>query len=190
MENPMRYFVTLPFALAALTAVPVLAQDGAPVPAAPPAPVATDAVPSPAEAVQPQPVDATGVPATAEPGPAAPDTAPTPVPVPDPSAAAPATTPATPVATVAAPAPVAVAAPVAPKASLTAEQKVAYAAWPADTKLYFGNLPEARQSLFLRLADEDKAKLVALDASQQETVWVSLEKQDSEQKAKKAAKGK
>lgn len=73
----------------------------------------------------------------------------------------------------------------APKVKLTTEQKVAYDAWPTGTKTYFGGLTESRQTLFLRLADADKAKLVALDAAQQETVWASIEKQDSEQKAKK-----
>lgn len=80
-------------------------------------------------------------------------------------------------ATTAAPAPVATA-----SAGLTAEQQAAYDAWPAATKSYFDALTPARQQLFLRITDNDKAKLVALPAAQQETVWTSLEKQAAAQK--------
>lgn len=62
-------------------------------------------------------------------------------------------------------------------AKLTAEQQAAYGSWPAETKAYFDGLPPGRQQLFLRITDNDKAKLAALPASQQDAVWASLEKQ-------------
>ena len=72
----------------------------------------------------------------------------------------------------------------APGGSMTAAQKTAYEGWPAETKAYFDGLTPTRQALFLRIADPDKAKLVKLDAAQQEETWASLEKQDAAQKGK------
>lgn len=68
--------------------------------------------------------------------------------------------------------------------SLSAEQRAAYEAWPAETKTYFDALPPGRQQLFLRITDNDKGRLVALPAAQQESVWTSLERQATELKAK------
>lgn len=166
----MRYFLTLPFAALALAASPAIAQDtatppeGAPTQTPPAEPDAMDPATPPADPTDPAP-SASDAPPVATPA----------EPVQPPEAATPATpaAPATPPANAATPA-----------TGLTAEQKAAYDAWPAETKAYFDALPPGRQMLFLRIADADKAKLVALPASQQEAVWTSLEKQNAEQKTK------
>lgn len=92
---------------------------------------------------------------------------------------------AAPVATETTAPPAAEPAPAAPTTSasarLTAEQQAAYDAWPAATKSYFDALTPSRQQLFLRITDNDKAKLVALPADQQESVWASLESQAAAQ---------
>lgn len=162
----MRYFLTLPFAALALSAAPALAQDTAVPPVTQPD-VAAPIPPADPTAPVP-PVD----PTTSTP----PATEPTPAPAPTESATAPEA--ANPVAPVA-PATPTTSAP----ANLTAEQKAAYDAWPATTKSYFDGLTPARQALFLRLADADKAKVAALPSDQQESLWASLEKQDAEQKS-------
>lgn len=172
----MRSSLTLALASAALAATPLVAQEASPAQAVQPAPVPVDPAPPaaaepdaptpPAEATDPVPVDQATSPTPAE------QVATPPAPVP--------TTSAAPV-----PAPTAAPAPApAPAPALTAEQKAAYEAWPAEAKTYFGGLTPARQAIFLRISDEDKAKILKLEAAQQEQVWASLEQQDAEQKAK------
>lgn len=164
VENDMRYFLTLPMAALALSAAPALAQDTATPPVTQPdvaAPATDPVAPTP-------PAD----PTTATSPATEPTTAPAPTePAPAPEAA----NPVDPVA------------PTTPSsnapASLTPDQKVAYDSWPATTKSYFDGLTPTRQALFLRLADADKAKVVALPTDQQDSLWASLEKQDAEQKA-------
>lgn len=148
MEIFMRYFLTLPFAALALAATPAMAQDAA-------------SLPDTATAQTP-PTDPMAQPTTTPPA----DTGTVPPATSTDSADA-ATTTTPPTATP----------PTATAGTLTAEQQASYDAWPAATKSYFDALAPARQQLFLRITDNDKAKLVALPASQQETVWASLEKQ-------------
>lgn len=185
----MRYSLTLPLALAALAASPALAQDAeAPDPtppvteAAPPAgeplPAPTDEIHDPADPLAPAetttvPTEPVGPPATTDWQTTTPATPPatTTDPV-DP------TTTTDPVTTTA-PAPVTTPATTA----LTAEQQAAYDSWPANAQSYFDGLTPERQALFLRIADADKLKIVALDPAQQEQVWTSLEQQAAAQEA-------
>lgn len=180
----MRYSVTLPIALAALAAAPVMAQDAdAPDQAppitetAPPAgevpPAPTDTVPAPADPMAP--VDTTTDPSAPLPPPTTTDAAP------EPAAPAATSEPATP-ATGTDPAAPAATTSTAPS-TLNAEQRAAYDAWPANAQTYFNGLTPARQELFLRITDEDKLKVVALDPAQQEQVWTSLEQQAATQEA-------
>ena len=171
----MRYSLTLPLALAALAVAPAIAQDVAPTPEEQAAPPANTAAPLPVDPALPAAVETTVPPTPAEMVEEAADPA-TPPPA-DPVATPESVTP---------PGPVATPMPTAPAPALTAEQQLAYDGWSEETKTYFDGLTSARQALFLRIADPDKAKLVALDAAQQETVWASLEKQDSEQKSDSA----
>ena len=158
----MRYSLLPLLASAALTAAPAMAQDVTSPTSAQPASEAepamapaTDAAPTPAEVVAEQ----------ADPG-----TTPPPEDTADPAAPVSPTSPdAASMATAA-------------TASPTTEQRATYDGWSPETKTYFDGLSPARQTLFLRIADADKAKLVGLDAAQQETVWASLEKQDAMQK--------
>lgn len=165
----MRYPLTIPVVLATFAMTPLAAQDAMPDPAAQPAP--TDPAAPPPSGDPAEPSDTAAPPPPVE-------TATQPAPPASPSASA-ATTTGTD----------AVAQPLAPKVSLTAEQKVAYDGWPLATKVYFGDLTESRQALFLRLADQDKSKLVALPAAQQEAVWSSIDKQAGEQAAKSPKPG-
>lgn len=153
----MRYFLTLPFATLALAATPAMAQD--------------TATPPEAATTQRPPTDPMAPPTTTPPSdPTAPVSTET-------TAPADSTAP-TPAETVeSAPPADSAAAPSSASAGLTAEQQAAYDSWPTATKAYFDALPPNRQQLFLRITDNDKAKLVALPAAQQETVWASLETQ-------------
>ena len=179
----MRYSLSLPLAVAAFAASPVMAQDGAVPPPDQAPPTAEQAMPPEANPLKTAPVDTapadnapvdTAEPATSTEMVEAPSDAATPPP------AEPAATPA-PADTMA---PEAAPMPATSAAALTAEQRAAYDGWPSGTKAYFDGLTPARQTLFLRIADPDRAKLVALDAAQQEKVWASLEQQDAAQKDK------
>lgn len=168
----MKSYSSLGLILAAFAASPVLAQD-----AAGAQPVTPEGQPTEEAAPVPPPVDPAAPDAT-DPVPPAPVTDETPVTEPAPPVPTETATPAAPTTTAPAPAP----APAAPS-GLTAEQKAAYDAWPADIRSYFDGLTPARQTIFLRIADADKAKIVAATPEQQAAVWASLEKQDAEQKA-------
>lgn len=167
----MRYYITLPIAMAMLVATPAMAQDTGSAETAPPA----AAEPAPPADAPVAPVDTTTQTdaATADTTDSPP--APAEVPAATDTAVLPATTDSAP------PAEPATTTGTAPS-TLTPDQKAAYDAWPANAKSYFDGLSPERQALFLRIADADKLKLVALDPAQQETVWQSIESQDAAQK--------
>lgn len=154
----MRYSLTLPLVLAALAGPPIMAQDVASPPLDQSATVDAAEPVTPAEMLEAQSEPVQADPAT----PPSEESMATPTPG--------ATSEATPM-------------PAAPASTMTTEQQAAYDGWSAEAKDYFDDLAPARQAIFLRIADPDKAKLVALDAAQQETVWASLEQQDAAQQS-------